>query len=161
MEVIIDNVKISLASMYFDISRQIEIDLLKTEAIILHAMGARVLIAMDPNSKSTSWHDTLTNRRGRILEEFLMIKWLHKMNEENNYTTFRSRRGTSNIDITVTCNQILSKVVVWEIIEQECCSDHSTIRCAIGRTTAHRTEFDVQDVRCIVKRITKRNSSET
>ena len=39
--------------MNFDISWQIEIDLLKMEAIILHAMGASVLIAMDRNSKYT------------------------------------------------------------------------------------------------------------
>jgi len=91
LEVTIDNVKTILASMYFDISRQIEKALLKTKAVILHAMGASVLIAMDRNSKSTSWHNTLTNRRGRILEEFLMIKWLHILNEESDCTTFRSR----------------------------------------------------------------------
>jgi len=74
---------------------------------------------------------------------------------DSNYTTFRSRRGTSNIDITITSNQLLSKAVVWEISEQECCSDHSIIRYATGRTTAHRTEFDVQDVRCIFKKDSK------
>jgi len=91
LEVITDNVKTILASMYLHISRQIEIDLLKIEAIILHAKGASVLIAMYRNSKSTSWHDTLTNRRGRILEEFLMIKRLHILNEESEYTTLWSR----------------------------------------------------------------------
>jgi len=91
LEVIIDNVKTIVASMYFHISQQFEIDLQKIEAIILHAKGASVLIAMDSNSKSTSWHDTLTNRRGRILEEFFMIKQLQKLNEESDYTTFWSR----------------------------------------------------------------------
>jgi len=110
---------------------------------------------MDRNSKYTSWHNTLTNTKGRILEEFLMIKRLHKLNEESDCTTFRSRWGTSNIDITVTSNQLLSKVLVWEIREQECCSDHSIIRYATGRTTADRTEFEVQDVRCIVKKLNK------
>jgi len=81
LEVITDKVKTILASIYFDISQQIEIDPLKIEAIILHANGVSVLIAMYRNSKSTSWHDTLTNRKGRILEEFFMIKQLHKLNE--------------------------------------------------------------------------------
>jgi len=106
-------------------------------------------------SKSTSWHDTLKNRRGRILEEFLMIKRLHILNEESDYTTFRSRRGTSNIDITVTSNQFLSKAVVWEISEQDCCSDHSIIRNVTGRTTVHRTEFNVQELRYMVKKDNK------
>ena len=66
LEVITDNIKTILASIYFDIRRKIEIDPLKIEAIILHANGASVLIAMDRNSKFTSWHDTLTKRRGRI-----------------------------------------------------------------------------------------------
>jgi len=44
---------------------------------------------------------------------------------------------------------------VWKIREQECCSDHSIIRYATGRTTAHRTEFDVQDGWCIVKKDNK------
>ena len=82
LEVIIDSKKIILVSMYFDKSQRIETELLKIEAIIQHAKGAEELIAMDSNSRSTSWHDTLTNTRGRILEEFLMSKQLYIMNEE-------------------------------------------------------------------------------
>ena len=53
--------------MYFDIRQRIETDLLKIEAITQHAKGAGDLIAMDSNSRSTSWHGTLTYTRGRIL----------------------------------------------------------------------------------------------
>jgi hypothetical protein len=115
LEVIIGKVKIILASMYFYISQQIEIDLLKIEAIIQHAKGAGVLIAMDSNSRSTSWHDTLTKTRGRILEEHLMSKQLYIMKEDSGYTTFRSRRRARNIDLTVISNQLLRTVVEWEI----------------------------------------------
>ena len=114
--------------MYFDIGLQIEIDLLKTESIILPAKGAGVLMPMDSNSRSASWRDTLTNRRGRTSEEFLMSKLLHILNEESDYTTFRSRQRTSNIDITVNSNQLLSEVLECEISEQESCFDHSIIR---------------------------------
>jgi len=106
--------------------------LLKIEAIIQHAKGVSVLIAMDSNSRSTSWHDILTNTRGRILEEFLMSKQLPKMNEESDYTTFRNRRGSSNIDLTVIGNQFLRTVVELKISEQESCSDHGIIRYAIS-----------------------------
>ena len=126
--------------------------MLKTEAIIQHVKGAGVLIAMDSISRSTSWHDTLTNTRGRILEEFLISQQLHIMNEASNYTTFRSGRGTSNIDLTVISNQLLSRVVEWEISDQESCSDHSIIRYAIGQGKGNRIEFDFHDVRYIVQK---------
>jgi len=125
-----------------------------TEAILQHAKEAGVLIAMDSNSRSTSWHNTLTNRRGRILEEFLISKQLHVTNKESDSTTSQSCRSTSNIDITVNSTQLLSTVVEWEISEQESCSDHSIIRYTLGQCPAHRTGFDVQDMRYIVKKIT-------
>jgi len=127
LEVIIGNVKIILASMYFDINPEIEIDLLKIEAILLHAKGAGVLTAADSNSRSVSWHDTLTNRRGRIPKEFLMSKQIHILNKESDYTNVRSRRGARNIDITIISNQLLNTVVEWEISEQESRSNHNII----------------------------------
>jgi hypothetical protein len=69
---------------------------MKTNAVI-HANGAGVPIAMDSNSRSTLWHDSLTNTRGRILEEFLIGKQLYVMNGESVNTTFRNRRGASNM----------------------------------------------------------------
>jgi hypothetical protein len=104
LEAVIDNTRIIIASMYLGINRLINIEMLKIEAIIAHA---GVIIAMDRNSKSTSWHDMLSNRRGKLLEEFLMSKHLHIINEESCLTTFRSNRGASNIDISVTNNQAL------------------------------------------------------
>jgi hypothetical protein len=125
LEVITGNKKNIITSMYFDINWQIDNDLLKTEAIIQQAKDMGILIAIDSNSRSTSWHDLLTNSRGRILEEFLMSKQLHIMNEESNLTAFRSSRGTSNIDLTIINNQLLSAVMEWEISDQESCSNHS------------------------------------
>jgi len=83
--------------MYFDNNREIEIDLLKNKAILLHAKGAGVLIAADSNSRSVSWYDTLTNRRGRIVEEFIMSKQIHILNEKSDHTNLRSRRGATLI----------------------------------------------------------------
>ena len=128
--------------MYFDINRQIDIDLLKIEAIIQQTKDAGILIAIDSKSRSTSWHDLLTKSRGRILEGFLMSKQLHIMNEESNLTSFRNSCGTSNIDLTIINNQLISAVMEWKISDQECCSKHSTIGYAIGRSTATRTERD-------------------
>jgi hypothetical protein len=63
LELILGNVKIILASMYFDINREIETDLLKIKEMLLHAKGASVLIAADSNYKSASWHGTDKQKR--------------------------------------------------------------------------------------------------
>ena len=81
-----------------------------------------------------------------------MSKQLYIMNMESDYTTFRSRRGTSNIDLTVISDQLLRTVVDWEISEQESCSDHSIIRYAIGQSKGNRTELDFQEVRYTVQK---------
>jgi len=57
LEATIDNTRIIIASMYFDINRPIDIDMLKIEATVACAEGAGVIIAMDSNSRSTSWHN--------------------------------------------------------------------------------------------------------
>jgi hypothetical protein len=112
LEAKIDNTRFIIASMYLDINRPIFIDIQKMEATLAHATGVGVIIAMDSNSRSTSWYDILTNRRRKILKEFLMSKQLHIINEESCYTTFWSSRGTRNIDLTVVNNQALDSVTV-------------------------------------------------
>jgi hypothetical protein len=89
IELIFGNKKVIIASMYFDINRCIGIDLRKIEAI----QHAGILIAMDSNARSSTWHDILTNGRERTLEVFLISQQLYIMNEENYLTIFRNSRG--------------------------------------------------------------------
>ena len=138
----IDNNRIIIAIMYLDITWPIVIDMLKIEATIAHAEGTGVIIAMDSNSIFISWHDILTNMRGKMLEKFLMSKQLHIMYEESCLTTFRSSRGSSNID-----NQALDTTREWEISDQDSCSDHSKIKYVTGNSTAERTEIHRGEVR--------------
>jgi hypothetical protein len=65
--------------MYFDIGQQIEVESAKIEATLQHAKGAGVLIEMDSNSMSGSWHDSTRKASDRYLEEFLIRKQLHIM----------------------------------------------------------------------------------
>ena len=123
LEIKVCNTRIIIANMYFDINRPVEFDMQKIDATLAHAPGVGVIIAMDSNSRSTSWHDVLTNRRGKILEEFLMSKQLHIKNEYSCCTTFRSSRGASNIDLTVINNQAIDVVSDWTIRDKESCSD--------------------------------------
>jgi len=67
-------------------------------------------MGVDSNSRSTRWNDKITNPRGKKLEEFVASHHLHVINEENERITFQSTRGKSNIDLTITNNQMLADV---------------------------------------------------
>jgi hypothetical protein len=69
--------------------------------VLHHAKGTGVLITTDSNARSTLWHDTLINTRGRILEEFITSNQLYIMDEKCTNTTFRNHMGTSNIDLKI------------------------------------------------------------
>jgi hypothetical protein len=107
---------------------------------------------MDSNARSTTWHDHITNHRGRILEEFLVSVQLHILNEDSNLTTYLSRRGSSNIDLTVTSNSILRAVEDWEVSNQQSCSDHSFIKFAIRQDIYRRSKQNNHEVRYIIRR---------
>jgi len=121
LEITLDNAKIIIASMYFDINQQTADDMLKIEAILQHAKGAGIILAMDSNSRSAAWHDTQTNARGRILEDFLTSNYLYTLNEDCDYPTFSGARGRSNIDLSIINTQLLRTVHGWEIWDQDNC----------------------------------------
>ena len=132
LELIIGSCRYIVASMYLDIKEQLDKDLEKMDKIMLFAKGVGLLFAMDSNSRSTTWHDRMTNTRGRILEEYIFNKNLYIMNEESELTTFQSRTGSSNIDLTVVNNRMTSAFSGWEIRNEESCSDHNFISYSIG-----------------------------
>jgi hypothetical protein len=94
------------------------------EKILEFTKGAK-LITMDSNSRSTTWHDVITNSRGKLLEEFFASNQLHIINEDSPRATFKSSRGSSNIDLTVVNNQMLAAIKDWNISEEKSCSDHN------------------------------------
>ena len=128
--------------MYLDINQYLHDNVIKFEAIIQHAEGAGILLAMDSNSRSTTWHDTQNNTRSRVLEEFISSNQLHILNEDSKYITFSSTRGSSNTDITIVNTQLFRTVNDSEICDQDCCLDH-IIRYTIedsGYNSAPRTQ---------------------
>jgi len=40
----------------------------------MHAKGVGIIFSIDSNARSTTWHDMLTNKRGKTLEEFLISR---------------------------------------------------------------------------------------
>ena len=99
-EILKGRLKIILVSMHLDRENPTDMTA-KIEAVLRHAKGTGLLIATDRNARSTLWHDTLTNTRGRILEEFITSHELYSMNEDCNNTTYRNHMGTSNFDLTI------------------------------------------------------------
>ena len=57
------------ASLYFDITEDIELTINKTEQILNNSKGQGLLIAADSNARSKTWYDTITNQRGKVLED--------------------------------------------------------------------------------------------
>ena len=57
------------------------------------------------------------------MEEFVARNHLHIINEDNT-KTFQSSRGKSNIDLTITNNQMLADIKNWDISDEESASDH-------------------------------------
>jgi len=68
----------------------------------------KLIMAADNISRSTSWNDKITNHMRKKVEEFIPSKKLDVINEENRRTIFENSRGKSNIDLTITNNQMLA-----------------------------------------------------
>jgi endonuclease/exonuclease/phosphatase family metal-dependent hydrolase len=124
VEAKVDNTSLILVSMYFDFNRAIHIDMQKMQEILTHAKGTGTIFAIDSNARSTTWHDVITNKRGKSLEELLRSRQLYTANEESSYKTFQSGRGASNIDLTILNNQAIEIINDWTIHDYESCSDH-------------------------------------
>jgi exonuclease III len=80
-----------------------------------------------------------------------MNKQLYILNEESLNTTFRNRRGVSNIDLTIITNQLLRTVAQWKISDEESSSDHNIIKYVIGQGDSKRETVDFQDARYLFK----------
>jgi len=75
-------------------------------------------LAMDSNARSRTWHDVTTNRRDRMLEEFLISNRLHNVNEDSGLSTFESTRCTSNVDLTVADSTMAKLIHMCHCREQ-------------------------------------------
>jgi hypothetical protein len=71
---------------------------------------------------------TAPDSRGKKLEEFLVATHLHIINEHSERNTFSNTRGVSNIDLTITNNNLLKHVLDWETSEEESLADHNYIK---------------------------------
>jgi len=114
--------------MYFDHEEQIENKFHKMDEIINFINGGKILIAADCNARSKTWYDVLTNSGGRKLEEYIASKQLHITNEISERSTFHNSKGSSNTDLTITNDKLISDVIGWEISTEESISDHNYLK---------------------------------
>lgn len=141
IEIIYGNLRFYAASIYMDMETDINNDLRKMDKIIDYTKGSGLLIAVDSNARSKTWHDTITNPRGRIIEEYLSSKQLYIMNEESENTTFESKNGKSNNDLTITNSKLMPRLKEWECGREESCSDHRYITYNIKQCIDEITEL--------------------
>jgi len=151
LEIRHEKLKFFAVSMYLDIEEQIKNSFTKIDKILQFAKGARILIATDSNSRSKTWHDKITNTRGKKLEEYLASRYLHIINEQREKFTFHNNRGSSNIDLTITNNNLIADLQEWEISEEESCSDHNFLKYNIGKANSYKNKYNYTCIRHIVK----------
>jgi hypothetical protein len=135
--------------VYFDYNEPIDIIIKTVERLLKLTKGKKLLLAIDSNSSSTTWHDIKNNPSGKALEEFLTYNQLHILNEESTSTTFQSNRGSSNIDLIIANNHMLAAIKDWKILEEESCSDHNIIKYNLNFNPGK--EHNPQGPRYIIK----------
>lgn len=96
------------------------------------------IIGGDFNSKSYLWGSPTTNARGEILLEWLAGLDLTIANL-GNVPTFVRGESESHIDLTVSSESILRKVVNWKVLVEETLSSHRYISFEI--VPAERTQI--------------------
>jgi len=89
--------------LYFDRPKPIEQDLTKFDTGLQHAKSEGTIIAIDSKARSTIWHDSKVINNGKIPEDFIISKHLHK----------------SNIDLTVVTNKLVKKITDCRISDEE------------------------------------------
>lgn len=142
--------KFIAASIYLDIDNDMNRDLHKLEDIVKLAQGKGLILAMDSNARSKTWHDKLTNKRGKSLEEFVVANNLHLMNNNTEITTFESSTGSSNVDLTIVNQNMLTWMRNWICSDEESFSDHRLITYNL-KQNCNNTMYNFYGTRYIVK----------
>jgi hypothetical protein len=120
------------------------------QAAMTHAKGMGIVFAIDRNARSKSWHDVMTNKRGKAMEESLISKHFHIPNEESRNIKFQTCRRASNIDLTVLNNTAINFLQDWAIYDRESCSDHNIIQYDMGNESFQAAETNNMGLRYTV-----------
>lgn len=132
-----------IVNAYFQFSHDINRYIRKLKNILSVLRGKRVVLALDANAKSALWHFGIGDERGLILEEFIAEESLVVVNEESENYTYSSTRGQSNIDVTLTTENLTNMLRDWKVTDKWTSSDHNTITFSIVNTHFSRERINV------------------
>ncbi|XP_074033904.1 uncharacterized protein [Leptinotarsa decemlineata] len=91
------------------------------------AEGLQLIIGCDANAHHLTWGSTNTNERGEHLLQFIMANNL----DIGNKPTFVNARRSEVIDITIGTTFVSNYVRIWNVSDDESCSDHRHMNFAI------------------------------
>ncbi|KAK9295481.1 hypothetical protein QLX08_010208 [Tetragonisca angustula] len=140
VEIVRLHTRFYLISAYMQYSDPIRDYLQQLEKILETLQGEEVIICIDANATSTSWHRLTTShsgrseQRGEELDEFIAQHRLIILNRTCNAPTFDNLHGQSNIDVTIATTAIASKVRNWRVHPNKINSDHRLITFEIACT---------------------------
>ena len=103
-----------------------------------------VLVGTDSNAHSTVWNCSSTNRRGELVEDFLITNNLQCVNVGNRLTFRHAMGWTSIIDITFADYSLASNIFNWKVDTDLHMSDHFRICFTINNSNTCRL-IDVTD----------------
>lgn len=141
-----------LVSGYFQPAKDVNEMLAKLGRILDSLRGARVLVALDANSKSTLWGSPFTDPRGASLMQFLEARNLYCVNDGEQPPTFSSELGESYIDVTLVTGNILADTGSWNVWPEASISDHRLITYDITH------EFCEEEALVMPRRYSLRNA---
>jgi len=139
----------SLVLVCISTSIETEEDIGQLEKVMDYTRGNGLIIAADSNARSKMWHDTITNQRGKILEEFLICNDLYVMNEATETPTFQSNRGSSCIELTIANSRLVRYLSDWTCGEEESCSEHNIVNFKITSVNNGKGKMNYMGVRYI------------
>lgn len=122
---------ISLISGYFQFRLLIEKFIDETRRIV-SKLNKRIILGLDVNAHHETWHSMRNNKKGIAVRNLLDEIEMNVLNKKSNVSTFRGPMGSSNIDITISDNTILTNIQNWRCESELIISDHSLISFEIN-----------------------------
>lgn len=128
--------EIHLINVYCQYSKPIEPFLDRLREMIIGIKSVErdpsIVLVMDANAKSESWHAGQLDDRGRQLEEFIIENQLWVVNERTNVPTYEATVGESFIDVTIASGNMRRKISGWRVTREIVAGDHNAVRFEIS-----------------------------
>jgi len=72
------------------------------------------------------------------------------INGQSEMFTYQNSRCSSEGDLTITYNNVIADVHVWEVCKEGNSSEHNYLKYKIGKANNHKNEHNSQGIRYVV-----------